>query len=130
MKVLLDTHTFLWWSLEPRKLPSFLLKVLQEPENQIFLSTVSSWETQIKRGLGKITLYEPLKDIIQREITLNNWEVLPVMLHHTWELDRLPPLHRDPFDRLLIAQALAENLTIATKDSFICQYPEIELIWE
>jgi PIN domain nuclease of toxin-antitoxin system len=130
MEILLDTHTFLWWSLQPEKLPPVVLKALQDPDNRVFFSTVSSWEAQIKIGLGKLILEESLRKIVERELVQNNWEVLPVTLHHTWKLEQLPPLHKDPFDRLLVAQALAENLVIATRDPLIRAYPDITILWD
>ncbi len=130
MEILLDTHTFLWWSLQPDKLPAVVLEALQDPDNRVFFSTVSSWEAQIKTGLGKLILEESLRKIVERELVQNNWEVLPVTLHHTWKLEQLPPLHKDPFDRLLVAQALAENLVIATRDPLIHAYPDITTLWD
>jgi len=130
MEILLDTHTFLWWSLQPEKLPPIVMQALQDPGNRIFFSAVSSWEAQIKIGLGKLILHESLRKIVEREIVQNNWEVMPVTLHHTWQLEKLPPLHKDPFDRLLIAQALTENLVLATKDPLICAYPDLKTLWQ
>ncbi len=129
MEILLDTHTFLWWSLQPEKLPPIVMQALQDPGNRIFFSAVSSWEAQIKIGLGKLVLHESLRKIVEREIVQNNWEIMPVTLHHTWQLEQLPPLHKDPFDRLLIAQALTENLVLATKDPLICAYPDLKTLW-
>jgi PIN domain nuclease of toxin-antitoxin system len=130
MEILLDTHTFLWWSLQPEKLPTVVLDALKDPGNRILFSAVSSWEAQIKIGLGKLILQDPLRKIVERELVKNNWEVLPVTLHHTWRLDQLPPLHKDPFDRLLIAQALVENVVLATKDPLIRPYPDVEILWD
>lgn len=96
MKLLLDTHTFLWWALEPEKLPERVCGVLEDPANQIFFSTVSSWEAQIKLGLGKLLLKVSLQSIIMREIEQNGWDVLPVTLSHTWALSNLEPPHKDP----------------------------------
>ena len=125
MKLLLDTHTFLWWAIEP---PA-ILELMKNPANKIVFSVVSAWEAQIKIGLGKLTLSESLKKIVEREIQHNKWEILPVSLQHVWHLLQLPPLHKDPFDRLLIAQALTEDLTIATGDAFITNYPGLSVIW-
>ncbi len=126
---LLDTHAFLWWALEPEKLPAILFQQLQNPQTRVVLSVVCSWEAQIKQGLGKLTLEESLQTIIEREIAVNHWEVLPVHLRHTWKLASLKPLHKDPFDRLLIAQALAEDLVLATKDPLITNYPDLKTFW-
>jgi len=129
MAILLDTHTFLWWSMQPEKLTPAVMQAMQDPDNRIFFSAVSSWEAQIKIGLGKLVLHENLRKIVEREIVQNNWEVMPVTLHHTWQLEQLPPLHKDPFDRLLIAQALTENLVLATRDPLICAYPDLKTLW-
>jgi len=126
---LLDTHTFLWWAIEPEKLPAGVLAALQEPGTRIVFSAVSSWEAQIKVGLGKLVLKEPLQIIVERELIQNHWEVLPVYLQHTWKLKELPPLHKDPFDRLLVAQALAEDLTIVTKDPLVTMYSGLTILW-
>lgn len=130
MEILLDTHTFLWWSIQPEKLTPVVLQALQDPDNRIFFSVVSSWEAQIKIGLGKLVLQDPLQKIVERELIQNSWEVLPITLHHTWRLEQLPPLHTDPFDRLLVAQALSENLIIATKDPLISVYPDLQILWD
>jgi PIN domain nuclease of toxin-antitoxin system len=125
---LLDTHTFLWWALEPVKLPKTVTSELRDPANRIIFSVVSSWEAQIKLGLGKLELFEPLQSIVSRELTQNRWEILPVHLRHTWRLADLPPLHRDPFDRLLIAQALAEELVVVSRDPLFSGYP-VKVFW-
>jgi PIN domain nuclease of toxin-antitoxin system len=129
MNFLLDTHVFLWWSLEPDKLPSEVLDELRDPKNRVVFSTVCSWEAQIKAGLGKLVLEEPLRKIVERELSRNQWEVLPVTLEHTWRLESLPPLHRDPFDRLLVAQALVENLSLVTRDPLLPPYPDLRTFW-
>lgn len=127
---LLDTHTFLWWSLEPDKLPLPVVEMLIDARSRVVFSVVSSWEAQIKVGLGKLELTEPLQTIIEPELVRNRWEVLPIHLRHTWALADLPPLHRDPFDRLLIAQAKAESLALVTKDPWIRTYPGVETVWD
>lgn len=128
--VLLDTHAFLWWSLEPDRLPERLLAALKDPKTRVLLSSVSTWEAQIKIGLGKLILKEPLRKIVERELTQNGWETLPIQLAHTWKLEELPPLHKDPFDRLLIAQALVEHLVLVSRDPLVAQYPEVAILWE
>jgi len=127
--LLLDTHTFLWWSLDPEKLPASVSMLLSDPANRVVLSVVSCWEAQIKAGLGKLILGEPLRKIIERELIRNRWQVLPVTLVHTWKLESLPPLHRDPFDRLLVAQALVEDLILVTRDTLVTQYPDVKTFW-
>ena len=127
---LLDTHSFLWWSLEPDKLPSPVVEMPIASRRRVVFSVVSSWDAHIKARLGKLELTEPLQTIIERELVRNRWEVLPIHLRHTWALADLPPLHRDPFDRLLIAQAKAESLALVTKDPWIRTYPGVETVWD
>jgi len=130
MNLLLDTHTFIWWSCNPEKLPSNLLSLLKNPGNTLFLSTASTWEVQIKIGIGKLSFTEDWEKIVTREIKNNFIKIIPITLAHTFTLKKLPPIHKDPFDRMLIAQVLTENFTIATNDSFIKQYPDIQTIWK
>lgn len=130
MKLLLDTHVFIWWVSEPNKIPKNVVTYIQDPGNYVFLSTASSWEVQIKIGIGKISFLEPWELIVRREIEQNSLEMLSVLLEHTFALGKLPLIHRDPFDRILMAQALSEELTLVTNDSFIRQYPDIKTLWK
>ncbi len=128
--ILLDTHTFLWWSLSPEKLPPKVIEAISDSSTRIMLSVASCWEAQIKLGLGELSLSIPLKTVVEREIRENCWEILQVCLAHTWKLESLPPLHKDPFDRMLVAQALVEDLIIATKDPLVSIYPTIRSFWD
>jgi PIN domain nuclease of toxin-antitoxin system len=130
VRILIDTHTFLWWSLSPERLPTRVTRLLKDPDNSILFSVVSSWEAAIKQGLGKLTLSKPLRNLIEDEVSRNRWQILPVLLPHTFRLEELPPLHRDPFDRLLLAQAMVEDLAIATRDPLIASYGLTEIVWE
>jgi PIN domain nuclease of toxin-antitoxin system len=127
---LLDTQTFLRWSLDPDTLPDSVRSMLADPEARIVCSVVSSWEAQIKAGFAKLELSDPIQMIIERELVRNRWEVLPIHLRHTWTLGDLPLLHRDPFDRLLIAQAQTESLALVTADPLIRAYPGVDTIWD
>jgi PIN domain nuclease of toxin-antitoxin system len=100
---LLDTHTFLWWTSDPERLPRVLLDLLQAPEARLVLSVASCWELQIKISLGKLKLAEGLGKLVEREIEENSLEILPVGFRHVVELKNLPPLHKDPIDRMLVA---------------------------
>lgn len=122
MNILLDTHTFLWWDSNPEKLSSATLAALSNPENRIFLSTVSAWEIQIKKQLGKLAITVPLDEMIESQQQVNNLIILPVDLKHILALDNLPIHHKDPFDRLLIAQAKSETMSIASADPIFSQY--------
>ncbi len=123
MNLLLDTHIFLWISEHPHKLPPNVRDALQNPKNTLILSVASVWEMQIKIHIGKLNLPLPIKEFVTIQQSLNQIQSLPVLKHHIWALGALPMRHKDPFDRLLIAQAIAENCQIVTVDSVFAQYP-------
>ncbi|MBU0701946.1 type II toxin-antitoxin system VapC family toxin [bacterium] len=128
MKLLLDTHVFIWWTSEPEKLSSKVIDLCEDSTNSLILSVASIWEIQIKLQLGEIKLYTPLRDLIESQQRINNVKILPIELEHVLALENLPDYHNDPFDRLLIAQANAENTFLVTKDSVFAEYP-VKLIW-
>lgn len=128
MKLLLDTHAFIWWDSEPTRLSSTALALCQDPANIVLLSVTSVWEMQIKLRLGKLRLSLPLVEMIERQQQTNGVEVLPILLTHVLALDNLPNYHKDPFDRLLIAQANVEGAALVSHDSAIARYP-VELVW-
>jgi PIN domain nuclease of toxin-antitoxin system len=129
MKVLLDTHTFLWWDNEPDKLPKVIYDLCQNPENELLLSIVSVWEIQIKAQLGKLTLRTSLAQIVTDQQIQNGITLLPITLPHVFALQNLPPHHRDPFDRLLIAQPQNEEATLLSKDEVFANYA-VKVVWE
>jgi len=100
MKLLLDTHAFIWWDSEPSRLSPRALALCQNPENLLIVSVVSIWEMQIKLQLGKLKLQLPLKDIIANQQKTNQVAILPIILPHVLALSDLPVHHGDPFDRL------------------------------
>jgi PIN domain nuclease of toxin-antitoxin system len=122
MKLLLDTHTFIWWDSQSSQIPADTLALLRSEENELFVSLVSVWEIQIKTHLGKLELREPLLDIIQRQESQNGIVLLPITLTQIVELDQLPWHHKDPFDRLLIAQSRVESAMLVSKDPAFNQY--------
>jgi len=128
MKLLLDTHTFIWWDSEPAKLSSEALALCQEASNRVLLSVTSVWEMQIKHQLGKLRLALPLAKMISEQREANDIEVLPITLTHVLELENLPFYHKDPFDRLLVAQANSEGAVLITKDAVFEKYP-VEVVW-
>jgi len=128
MRLLLDTHAFIWWDSEPHTLSAHALAVCQDVANTLLLSVASAWEIQIKLQLGKIKLNLPLAQIIDGQKQANNLEVLPVTLAHVLTLETLPAHHKDPFDRLLVAQALSENLRLISSDPVLAKYP-VEILW-
>lgn len=124
MKILLDTHYLLWWLGATPELGVQARSLISDPKNVIFFSTVSLWELRIKEGLGKIELPKSFTEVLSQEA----FEALPVGVKHTEALRGMPLHHRDPFDRMLIAQAQTEKLTLLTKDRMIASYDVDHLI--
>lgn len=128
MKLLLDTHAFIWWDSEPPRLSSRALAFCQDSENTLLLSVASTWEMQIKAQLGKLRLGVPLAELIENQQRINDLEILHIGLEHVLALDQLPPVHKDPFDRLLVAQAMVEGASLVTNDRIMANYP-VNVIW-
>jgi PIN domain nuclease of toxin-antitoxin system len=123
MNLLIDSHEFIWWADSPQKLSSQTLSALLDKSNNIFLSSASVWEMQIKVQINKLSFRRGLKITIEMHRQQNALQILPINLFHIYELENLPFHHKDPFDRLLIAQAKVENYTIVTDDSNFSAYP-------
>src|SRR4051794_22431266 len=113
MKLLLDTHIFIWWADQPEKLSPAALCALEDEANELLLSVASVWEMQIKIQLGKLKLSLPLKELVKNQQETNDLTVSPIALMHVLTLDALPFHHKDPFDRLVIAQSISEGLTVS-----------------
>jgi PIN domain nuclease of toxin-antitoxin system len=128
MKLLLDTHTFMWWHSEPEYIPKNTLILLQDPDNEVILSVVSLWEMQIKIQLGKLNLRDDLELMLKIQQEQNHISLISVTLPHILELKNLPLHHKDPFDRILIAQSKVENAILISRDSVFKNY-ECSLIW-
>ena len=128
MNYLLDTHTFIWWALEPKKLSKRVLQLLEAPSNNVFLSIVSIWEMQIKMQLNKLNLPFPLADIVSQQQTINHIKLLTIEPSHIYALEHFPLYHRDPFDRLLIAQSSITKFAFISKDPEFSKY-SIRCIW-
>ena len=130
MKILLDTHAFIWFDSSPKKLSQKALAACLSEDNQLFISHVSLWEMQIKHQLGKLTLSQPLPELVKSQQTDNGLILLNIDASHIYGLSQLESHHRDPFDRLLIAQAIEDNLTLMSVDERIQQYqPQVQLLW-
>jgi len=127
MKYLLDTHTFLWWHDQPEALSPNIMEICQNIENQVWFSLASVWEIQIKLQINKLALDMPLADILTLQ-QQNGLQLLPITVSHILELQNLPLHHKDPFDRLLIAQAKVENAVLLSKDAKFEPYP-ITTLW-
>lgn len=128
MRFLLDTHTFLWLEDNNPALSSRVRDILSDTRNTIFLSHVSVWEVQIKLSIGKIKGKLPLKERVEAVQSRSGLVLLPVITEHIYLLNDLPLYHRDPFDRLLIAQAMVEGIPLLSKDAIFPQYA-VQTIW-
>jgi PIN domain nuclease of toxin-antitoxin system len=122
MKLLLDTHIFIWWADQPEKLSPAALSALEDEANELVLSVTSIWEMQINVQLGKLKLSVPLKDLVKNQQETNGITISPVALTHVLALNALPFHHKDPFDRLLIAQSIEEDLTLVTANAQFSAY--------
>jgi PIN domain nuclease of toxin-antitoxin system len=124
VKLLLDTHVFLWWCADDARLGDSERQAIRDAGNDVFLSAASVWEMAIKQTLGRLELPEPASAAVVRL----RIEPLMVSFEHAEATLRLPPLHRDPFDRLLLAQARLEGLTLVTYDPRIRSYPGVAFL--
>jgi PIN domain nuclease of toxin-antitoxin system len=122
MKLLLDTHLLLWASAMPERLSSEARALLDSAENELFFSAASLWEIAIKRALAREDFLVDTR-LLRRGLLDNGYSELPVASEHAVELESLPPLHKDPFDRILVAQAMVEGITLLTSDALVAQYP-------
>ncbi len=122
MKILLDTHALLWFlSDDPQLLPP-VKNIIEDPKNQKLVSIASCWEIAIKAGLKKLDLGEPAATFLARELTINSFDLLKIELAHVTFVESLPLHHRDPFDRLIVAQCLIEKLPIVSADAILDHY--------
>ncbi|RMD59631.1 type II toxin-antitoxin system VapC family toxin [Candidatus Parcubacteria bacterium] len=128
MNVLLDTHAFLWWIDDNPKLSPRARGVISDAGNALFLSAASGWEMAIKARLGKLKLPDDLEHFIADQLVTNAFSSLPIQLSHALHVYTLPDYHRDPFDRILVAQGQLENMPILTADPQIAQY-SVQVIW-
>jgi PIN domain nuclease of toxin-antitoxin system len=122
MKLLLDTHLLLWAAGEPRRLPKQARILMDNPDNELLFSAASLWEVLIKRGLGRKDFAVDAR-LLRRGLLDNGYSELPIVSEHVVAIDSLPPIHKDPFDRILVAQATVEGVTLLTNDSLVSQYP-------
>lgn len=128
MKVLLDAHALLWFLSGSSRLSGKALAGIQDPRNTIFVSPATLWEIGIKDSLGKLTLPEPFERLFPARLEASSILILPILVTHLQQHRRLPFHHHDPFDRLVIAQALAEDLELISCDSAFLPYG-VRLLW-
>jgi PIN domain nuclease of toxin-antitoxin system len=122
VKLLVDTQLLIWAASLPGRLSSAALALLNEPTNELFFSAASIWEVAIKYALGRADFRADPR-LLRRGLLDNGYSELPVTSQHAVNIDGLPPLHRDPFDRLLLAQALSEGIVLVTADAQLARYP-------
>ncbi len=128
MRLLLDTHTFLWWITDSPQLSRRARRMITSGDNEIYFSAASGWEIAVKASLGRVVLPEDPERFIPRQLAANAFQTLPLQLRHALRVYGLPDLHRDPFDRMLIAQAMAEGLAILSGDTQFSGYP-VKVVW-
>ena len=129
MNVLLDTHVFIWLDTAPDLLSQTALRFCQNQDNQLYLSMASVWEMQIKYQLGKLNLKLSIENMITTQQQDNDLKTLGIEAKHIYQLNNLPLHHNDPFDRLILAQALTENMSVISADTKFKHYNDIAVIW-
>ena len=129
MRVLLDTHVWLWLLTDPEKIPSKSMAIARDESNELFLSVASGWEIAIKYGIGKLPLPEPPSTYVPSRLSATGVQVLPVTLNHVLSVAELQPHHRDPFDRMLVCQSRIENIPLMTADGTFSAYGT-NIVWD
>jgi PIN domain nuclease of toxin-antitoxin system len=127
-RLLLDTHAFLWWVDDAPELTGAARVAIADANNQCYLSLASCWEMAIKSSLGKLRLAKPVERFVTEQLAANCFILLNIELRHAAKVEKLPLHHRDPFDRLLISQVIAEKLTVITADKVFSDYG-VKVIW-
>jgi PIN domain nuclease of toxin-antitoxin system len=122
MKLLLDTHLLLWAAGEPNRLSTKARALVENPDNELLFSAASLWEVAIKSGLGRDDFKVDAR-LLRRGLLDNGYTELPIVSDHVVGTESLPPIHKDPLDRILVAQATVEGITLLTVDSLVSQYP-------
>lgn len=122
MKLLLDTHLLLWAAGQPERLSKAARELIEADDNELLFSPASLWEVVIKRGLGREDFKADAR-LLRRGLLDNGYSELPIGSEHVVAIDTLPPLHKDPFDRILLAQAVVEGITLLTTDATVARYP-------
>ena len=128
MRLLVDTHALLWLITDDTRLSATARTMFLDPVNELFLSAASYWEICIKVSIGKLTLMSDWPDVIDRELAANGIEWLPVAKEHCQLVMTLPFHHRDPFDRIIVAQAICESLSILSNDPLLREY-DAPVVW-
>jgi PIN domain nuclease of toxin-antitoxin system len=127
VRLLLDTHVWLWLALDPARVSADVRAHVDRVDTEVYVSIATLWEVVIKMGLGKLSLPDPAETFWERQTRDSGITPLPIRPEHVFEIAMLPPVHRDPFDRLLVAQARVEGLTLVTVDLHVRAYPVVTL---
>ena len=122
MKLILDTHLLLWAASEPGRLSAAARSLIEDPQNEPLFSSASLWEVAIKRGLGRTDFHVDPR-LLRRGLLDNGYSELPITSDHAVAVDGLPAIHKDPFDRILVAQAIVEGIALLTADPLVARYP-------
>jgi PIN domain nuclease of toxin-antitoxin system len=128
MKYLLDTHAFLWFVSDDYRLSSKARSIINNSKNEIYFSAVSAWEISIKSRLRRLTIKEELEPFIVKQLAENNFSTLSISIFHSIYTSKLPEIHKDPFDRMLIAQSNVEKMFLISKDKDIKRY-KVPIVW-
>jgi PIN domain nuclease of toxin-antitoxin system len=128
VKYILDTHAFLWFVTGDARLSPLALSTIQNSDNEIYLSAASAWEIAIKNQLGRLKIDEDLELFITNQLVQNGFRPLTITIIHTIQTGKLPLLHKDPFDRILISQSIIENTPLISTDKDIKRY-DVQLVW-
>lgn len=128
MKYLLDTHAFLWFVTDDDKLSSNARSIIKNSNNEVYFSAASAWEMSIKVRLGRLTIEEDIEPFIIKQLAENNFSTLSITIFHSIYTSKLPEIHKDPFDRMIVAQSKVENLSLISKDNNIKKY-KVPVVW-
>jgi PIN domain nuclease of toxin-antitoxin system len=129
VKVLLDTHAFLWWVADDPQLSTRARRIMGNSSNDVYFSAVSGWEIAIKVGLGRLRIGdERVEDFVAEHVAVNGFQVLAIQLGQVLRTASLPDHHRDPFDRLLVAQAISEEMALISADRALAEY-KLKIVW-
>ena len=128
MRLLLDTCTFLWWIENSSRLPKSVRSAVSDPAHEVYLSAASIWEISVKHHLGRLPLPQPSEVFLPKQRESHGFLSLPIDEASVLQLHRLPPLHKDPFDRILVCQAIEHGMVLLTPDRLVAQYP-VRISW-
>lgn len=128
MRLLLDTNAFLWWVADDPRLPERARAAIGNGGNEVYFSAASAWEIAIKSSLGRVEVPQPLGEFMTDQLRTNAFEILPIHIRHALAVSTLPDVHRDPFDRMLVAQAMQEQMSIVSGDEHVHAYG-VETVW-